>query len=76
MATALHKALFDVPVGQAGSGRLRYAKAMSLYQSGQMSPELLEVYRVCCKFDSEDPVEVAEQGGVSLGAFEPKPSER
>ena len=72
MTTALHKALFDVPVGQAGSGRFRYAKAMSLYQIGQMTPELLEVYRVCCKFDSEDPLAVAAQGGVSLNGFDQK----
>ncbi len=53
------------PVGQPGSGATRYGAAMQLYQAGQMSAELLEVYRMCCKFDTEDPLRVAAYEGVA-----------
>ncbi|MEM7268235.1 MAG: hypothetical protein AAF401_03165 [Pseudomonadota bacterium] len=63
-------ALLSKPPGEAGSGAKRYAAAMYLYQRGEMSAELLEIYRRCCKFDDEDPVDLAafegiEEGGVS-----------
>ena len=52
------------PVGQVRSGYLRYAAAMHFYQRGELSAELLEIYRWCCKWDGEDPVAVAEHEGV------------
>ena len=56
--------LAETPVGAVGSGALRYAAAMSLYQAGQMSAELLEIYRRCCKLDQEDPVDLAAFEGI------------
>ena len=60
-----HKQLLAWPVGVAGSGAVRYAAAMALYQAGLMSLELLEIYRRCCKFDSEDPIALARHEQVS-----------
>ena len=53
------------PVGVTGSGRARYSAAMYFYNLGIVSAELLEIYRRCCKFDSEDPVILAELEGVA-----------
>ena len=58
------KQLLAWPVGGAGSGAIRYGAAMALYQAGLMSLELLEIYRRCCKFDSEDPIALAEHEQV------------
>ena len=44
-----------LPIGQRRSGRARYAAAMSLYQSGRLSAEALEVYRICSLLDTQDP---------------------
>ena len=52
-------------VGEVGSGRARYSAAMYFYNLGIVSSELLEIYRRCCKFDSEDPVILAELEGVA-----------
>jgi len=63
-ADALYLAQLATPVGRPGSGAARYGAAMQLYQAGQMSAELLEVYRMCYKFDAEDPLRVAAYEGV------------
>ena len=46
------------PAGGEWSGRARYAAAMYFYQKGAMAPEVLEVYRICSRLDSEDPLSV------------------
>ncbi len=51
--------LISTAVGEPGSGAVRYAAAMSLYQQGELSAEMLEIYRRCCKLDYEDPVDLA-----------------
>lgn len=61
---AYQKALLTVPVGQPGSGAARYGAAMYFYQRKEMSAELLEIYRRCCKFDHEDPVDLAAFEGI------------
>lgn len=48
--------LLCLPPGSKGSGYVRYGAAMYFYQQGQISAETLEVYRVCCKIDAEDPL--------------------
>ena len=58
----------NCPVGQAGSGGRRYAAAMYFYRTMRMTPELLEIYRRCCKFDDEDPIDLARFEGVSVPA--------
>lgn len=51
--------LLNEPLGLPGSGNTRYSAAMYFYKRGEISADLLEVYRKCCKFDAEDPVKVA-----------------
>ena len=46
------------------SGIERYSAAMHFYQNGKLSAELLEIYRICCKLDHEDPIRVARLEGV------------
>ena len=50
--------LIAQPLGQEWSGRARYAAAMFFYARGEMSAEVLEVYRICSRLDSEDPISV------------------
>ena len=60
----LQKSLLREPVGEPGSGYRRYTAAMYFHKRGEISLELLEVYRRCCKFDHEDPMEVARHDGI------------
>jgi len=60
----LQKSLLREPVGAPGSGYMRYTAAMYFHKRGEISLELLEVYRRCCKFDQEDPMEVARHDGI------------
>ena len=55
----LQRKQLHTPVGEAGSGYMRYSAAMYFHKAGKLSLELLEIYRRCCKFDNEDPREVA-----------------
>lgn len=57
-------ALVDTPLGENWSGRTRYAAAMYFYKRGEMSAEVLEVYRLCSRLDSEDPLPVIRDRGV------------
>ena len=50
--------LIRTPAGVEWSGRTRYAAAMAFHQRGEMSAEVLEVYRICSRLDSEDPLSV------------------
>ena len=50
--------LIASPLGQEWSGRARYAAAMFFYARGEMSAEVLEVYRICSRLDGEDPLDV------------------
>lgn len=45
----------DRPLGEAGSGLIRYAAAMHLRQQGLLDDATLERYRICCRTDAEDP---------------------
>lgn len=46
--------LLQTPLGEAGSARIRYGAAMTLYQAGKISAEVLEVYRSCAALDGQD----------------------
>lgn len=59
-------ALLTSPVGQSGSGAARYGAAMYFYYQGQLSSEMLEIYRRCCILDQESPVELAQFEGLDL----------
>ncbi len=65
-ANAIQTALLQTPTGISGSGFTRYAAAMYFYKQGKISPELLEIYRRCCKWDDEDPRKLAEHEGIEL----------
>ena len=56
--------LLATPVGLPRSGYTRYGAAMYFYQRGNLSKEVLEMYRRCCKLDNEDPLAVAAHDGV------------
>lgn len=54
------------PLGQPGSGRVRYGAAMALYAAGRISPEVLETYRVTAAHDSRDPLAMLRERGLPL----------
>lgn len=57
-------ALVNTPLGEQWSGRARYAAAMYFYRRGEMNAETLEVYRLCSRLDSEDPLKIVRDRGV------------
>ncbi len=54
----------DTPLGEPGSGRLRYAAAMTLYAEGRIPPQVLEAYRIASARDGTDPAVVIRAMGV------------
>ena len=56
--------LVNTPLGEAWSGRTRYAAAMYFYKRGELPPEALEVYRLCSRLDGEDPLSIMRDRGV------------
>lgn len=48
-------ALINTPLGEAWSGRTRYAAAVYFHRIGAMDTGTLEVYRICSRLDDEDP---------------------
>jgi hypothetical protein len=56
--------LVNTPLGEKWSGRTRYAAAMFFYKCDEMSAETLEVYRICARLDSEDPLPIIRVRGV------------
>ena len=57
-------ALVNTPLGEEWSGRTRYAAAMYFYKSGEMSAEALEVYRICSRLDSQDPLSIIRDRNI------------
>lgn len=58
--------LLHRPLGQPGSGRVRYGAAMALWRAGLIGPDVLEVYRVASAHDSRDPGAVLADLGLPL----------
>jgi hypothetical protein len=56
--------LVNTPLGEAWSGRTRYAAAMFFYKRGEMNVGTLEVYRICARLDREDPLPIIRDRGV------------
>ncbi len=54
----------NAPVGQPGSGRVRYGAAMELWRAGRISAEVLEVFRVTSAHDARDPFAVLKERGL------------
>jgi hypothetical protein len=57
-------ALVTTPLGEAWSGRTRYAAAMYFYKRGEMDAETLEVYRLCARLDGQDPLPIIRDRDV------------
>ena len=56
----MQQELLNSKLGISGSGYARYGAAMYFYNQGILSEAMLETYRRCCKFDNEDPIDLAE----------------
>lgn len=56
--------LVNTPLGEKWSGRTRYAAAMFFYKRGEMSADTLEVYRICARLDSTDPLPLIRDRGA------------
>ena len=56
----MQQELLNSELGISGSGYARYGAAMYFYNQGILSEAMLEIYRRCCKFDNEDPIDLAE----------------
>ena len=56
----IQQELLNSKLGVSGSGYVRYGAAMYFYNQGILSEAMLEIYRRCCKFDNEDPIDLAE----------------
>jgi len=56
--------LVNTPLGETWSGRTRYAAAMYFYKRGELTSEVLEVYRLCARLDREDPLAIIRVRGV------------
>jgi Dimethlysulfonioproprionate lyase len=54
------------PLGQAGSGRVRYGAAMALWRDGKISDEVLEVYRIAAAHDARDPLADLRERGLPV----------
>lgn len=52
------------PLGEPWSGRARYAAAMFFYQRGEMSADVLEVYRLSSRLDHQDPLSVIRDRNI------------
>ena len=50
----------NTPINITKSGYTRYGAAMYFFNRGFISEETLEIYRICCKFDHYNPVEIEQ----------------
>ena len=62
-------------IGVPGSGAVRYAAAMYFHKEKSMPHKMLEIYRICSKFDQEDPLDLAKFEGVDIPSFAARPNE-
>ena len=56
----MQQELLNSKLGISGSGYARYGAAMYFYNQGILTEAMLEIYRRCCKFDNEDPIDLAD----------------
>jgi hypothetical protein len=71
--------LILTPTGEEWSGRTRYAAAMYFYRKGEMSADVLEIYRICSRIDHEDAVDALKayrMGDAWIRQVEKKRAER
>lgn len=67
------RSLLSLSPGSAGSGRIRYGAAMALYQSGAISAQELELWRIASANDGHDPVSFLAEYGLSAPKQAPDP---
>jgi hypothetical protein len=60
------RTLLHAPLGVPGSGRVRYGAAMALWRAGDISAEVLEVYRVAAAHDGRDPLTTLHEHRLPL----------
>jgi hypothetical protein len=65
MEDRLQYDLLTAPAGAPGSGRIRYAAAMYFHQRAMIGEQALEAYRICCKQDGEDPLNMLTRIGCA-----------
>jgi hypothetical protein len=58
--------LLGVPMGEAGTARARYGRAMALYRSGDLSAAQLEAYRTAAADDTRPPAQVLADRGLPV----------
>ncbi len=58
--------MLQTPLGEPGSGRIRYGAAMALFALGRLSPRALEIYRICSAHDGVDPVPRLAADGIAM----------
>ncbi|QYK42087.1 MAG: hypothetical protein KF887_02820 [Paracoccaceae bacterium] len=56
--------LIRTPLGQPGSGRVRYGAAMALFRDGTLSEAQLDVYRDAAAHDGRDPLPMLAERGL------------
>lgn len=61
-------ALLGIAHGTPGSGRARYAVAMTMFQTGQIGAAVLEAYRIAAASDIADPADQLRDSGLTLPA--------
>ena len=61
-----HATILFSPLGHDGSGLERFGAAMYMHKHAGLPLKLLEIYRICCKLDHEDPVDLAIFEGVDV----------
>ena len=57
--------LIHTPLGEPGSGRVRYGAAMALFARGLLPEAALEVYRICSPLDAQDPAPLLRERGLA-----------
>jgi hypothetical protein len=53
------------PIGEPGSGAVRYAAAMHFYQKRMIGEDVLEIFRICAPNDMLDPIAELSRFGIS-----------
>lgn len=59
-------ALLNTPLGEPGSGRVRYGAAMQLFCAGLISEAQLDVYLEAAAHDARDPALILTDRGLPL----------
>ena len=62
-------ALLNTPLGQPGSGRLRYGAAMYFHQQGRLDARALEAFRMAAASDTDDVRSVMGAHGIDATAL-------